>query len=280
MELNPLKCVFGVGLGKFLGFIVLERGIEASLEKNSAILNMKPPKYLNDTQHLVGRVVAMNRFVSRSTDKCLPFFRGLRKVHPWNDECDEAFKKLKQHLTNLPLLRQPIEGDVLYTSLMVSPYSVLAVLVKEEVVAQLPVYYISRALRGANVRYLRVEMLAFALVTVARILRPYFQAHSIKVHTESQLIKVLQRPNNLGRLVGWSVELCEFNIEYLHRKAMKGWRLADFVTKFSEFPLEVVATPTRKPWTLFVDTNDESKDLRFQVKGVRRPTDHDTLKHQ
>lgn len=60
------------GLGKSLGFIVSERGIEANMEKIEAIMNMKPPKNLNNTQRLVGRVAALNRFVSRSTDKCPP----------------------------------------------------------------------------------------------------------------------------------------------------------------------------------------------------------------
>lgn len=91
MKLNPAKYAFEVGSGRILGFIVSERGIEASLEKIEAILNMKPPRSLNDTQHLAGKVASLNRFVSRSTDKCLPLFWVLCKVHPWNKECDKAF---------------------------------------------------------------------------------------------------------------------------------------------------------------------------------------------
>lgn len=126
--------------------------IEASPENIDAILNMKPPRSLNDTQRLVGRVAALNRFVSRSTNKCLPFFRVLRKIHLWNEDCDEAFEKLKQHLTNPPLLKQPEKDDILYAYLVVSLHIVSAVLVKEEGSAELHVYYISRALKEAETR--------------------------------------------------------------------------------------------------------------------------------
>lgn len=73
IKLNMAKWAFEVGSGKFLAFIVSERGIEASPEKIDVILSMKSPKSLNDTQRLVGRVAVLNKFVFRSTNKCLPF---------------------------------------------------------------------------------------------------------------------------------------------------------------------------------------------------------------
>ena len=79
MKLNPSKCAFGVASGKFLGFMVSHRGIEANPKKIKAILDMKPPQNIKEVQSLTGRVVALNRFVSKATDKCLPFFRILKK---------------------------------------------------------------------------------------------------------------------------------------------------------------------------------------------------------
>ena len=78
MKLNPLKCSFGVGSGKFLGFIVNSRGIEANPEKIKALIGMKSPARIKDVQSLTGRIVALSRFVSKSTDKCVPFFNLLR----------------------------------------------------------------------------------------------------------------------------------------------------------------------------------------------------------
>ena len=80
MKLNPSKCVFGVASEKFLGFMVLQCGVEANPEKVWAIMEMAPPKNIKEMQSLNGRVAALNRFVSRATGKCLPFFKVLSKA--------------------------------------------------------------------------------------------------------------------------------------------------------------------------------------------------------
>ena len=79
MKLNPSKWAFGVSSRKFLGFMVSQRGIEANPDKMQAILNMEPPKNIKEVQSLTGRVAALNRFISKATDKCLPFFKVLRR---------------------------------------------------------------------------------------------------------------------------------------------------------------------------------------------------------
>ena len=80
MRLNPTKCVFRVSSGKFLGFMVLQRGIEANPKKVEAILDMTSPRSVKEIQRLTGLVVALNRFVSRTIDKCFPFFKTLKQV--------------------------------------------------------------------------------------------------------------------------------------------------------------------------------------------------------
>ena len=91
MRLNPSKCAFRVSSRKFLGFMVSHRGIEANPNKIQAILNMEPPRNIKEVQSLTGRVAALNKFVSKVTDKCLPFFKVLKKVFEWTDECQKAF---------------------------------------------------------------------------------------------------------------------------------------------------------------------------------------------
>ncbi|CAL9029511.1 unnamed protein product, partial [Prunus brigantina] len=90
MKLNPSKCTFGVSSGRFLGYLVTQRGIEAHPNQIKAILNMKSPATTKEIQSLTGRVAALNRFLSRSTDKCRPFFKALKKGHKdkWDDECE------------------------------------------------------------------------------------------------------------------------------------------------------------------------------------------------
>ena len=87
MKLNPSKCVLGVTAEKFLGFMVSQRGIEVNPEKVRAIMELEPPKKVKAVQSLNEKVAALNRFVSKATDKCLPFFRVLKKSFEWTDKC-------------------------------------------------------------------------------------------------------------------------------------------------------------------------------------------------
>ena len=214
MKLNPGKCAFGVMTGKFLGFMVSQRGIEANPDKIQAIMEMKPPKNVKEVQSLNGKVAALNRFVSRAIDKCFPFFRTLKKSFEWTDECQQAFEELKAYLSAPPLLSPSQPGEELFLYLAVSPAAVSATLIREEEKVQKPVYYASRVLRRAEGRYLTMEKLAFALVTTARKLKPYFQAHTVVVLTDRPLQRPMSNPDVAGRLALWAIELSEFDIQY------------------------------------------------------------------
>ena len=90
MKLNPQKCAFGVGSRKFMGFMVNQRGIEANPQKIQTLIDMQSPRKTKDVQSLVGRVASISRFVSRSTDKCQPFFEVLKgsKKFEWTEKCE------------------------------------------------------------------------------------------------------------------------------------------------------------------------------------------------
>ncbi|GKV30498.1 hypothetical protein SLEP1_g39303 [Rubroshorea leprosula] len=130
MRLNPAKCIFGVEFGKFLGFMVSRRGIEVNPEKIRAIAEMEPSKSVKDIQRLTGRVAAPHRFISKSADKCLPFFKIMRSAAQ-KDELDEAIS---------------------------------SVLVREEAKQQKPIYYISSVLHEAELRYPIAEKAALAVI--------------------------------------------------------------------------------------------------------------------
>ncbi|KAI5343293.1 hypothetical protein L3X38_011169 [Prunus dulcis] len=200
MRLNSKKCAFGVSSGKFLGFMISQRGIEANPEKIKAIVDMERPKTTKDIPSLTGRVAAFTRFVSKATDKCVPFFKALKggKHHIiWTAECDKAFQDLKNYMSKAPLLSKPLPGEILYLYLSVSSTA--------------------------------VSSLALALVVSARRLRPYFQTHGIKVLTNQPLRQVLQKPEISGRLIKWAIELGEFDIQFVPRPAEKGQAIADFI---------------------------------------------------
>ena len=261
MKLNPAKCAFGVSAGKFLGFIVNHRAIEANPDKIKAVLDMPSPSRVKEVQRLTGRIAALSRFVSRASDKCQPFFQVLKKAFQWDAKCEEAFTALKPYLSSPPILVSPIEGELLTLYLTVSNFSTSAVLVRDKERVQHPVYYCSRALRGAEERYPRMEKLSLALVTAARKLCPYFQAHTMEVPTEYPMKQVLHKPETSGRLMKWAIELSEFDIRYKPKTAIKGQILADFVMEFtSAEPAEKAQTETNPSiWKLSVDGSSNAQ---------------------
>ena len=87
MKLNPSKCAFKISLGKFLRFMASRRGIEANPNKIQAIQSIESLKTVKEMQSLTRQVAAFNRFVSKATDKCLPYFKVLRKAFEWVDKC-------------------------------------------------------------------------------------------------------------------------------------------------------------------------------------------------
>ena len=87
---------------------------------------------IKEVQSLTGRVVALNRFVSKATDKCLPFFKTLKKAFPWTEKCEIAFQELKHYLSNPPLLSPSKEGEDLFLYLAVSVMAVSVALIREE----------------------------------------------------------------------------------------------------------------------------------------------------
>ena len=132
MKLNPRKCAFGVMAGKFLRFMVSQRGMEANPDKIQAIIEMAPLKNVKEVQSLNGKIAALNRFLSRATDKCLPFFCTLKKSFEWTVECQQAFEELKAYLSSPPLLSPLQSGEELFLYLAVSLAAVSAALIKEE----------------------------------------------------------------------------------------------------------------------------------------------------
>ena len=105
---------------------------------------------MKEVQNLNGKIAALNKFVSKAMDKCLLFFRTLRKSFEWMDECQKAFEDLKKYLSSPPLLSPSKPGEELYLYIAVSQAAVSAVLVREEEGAQRPVYFVSRPFRGAE----------------------------------------------------------------------------------------------------------------------------------
>jgi len=99
LKLNPEKCIFGVEAGKFFGFMLTERGIEANPDKCAAIIAMRSPTLVKEVQQLTRRMAALSRFISARGEKGHPYFQCLKRNSrfAWTDECEATFLKLKEY---------------------------------------------------------------------------------------------------------------------------------------------------------------------------------------
>jgi ribonuclease HI len=286
-KLNPDKCVFGVSIGKLLGFLVSHRGIEANPEKIKAIEAMRPLARIKDVQKLTGSLAALSRFISRLAERALPFFKLLWKSSPfsWTEEAEQAFQELKQHLVSLPILVALEPGESLHLYTVVVAEAVSMVLVVERMVQegqepensrpttgvrtiQKPVYYVSEVLHEAKARYLKTHKLLYVVLVASRKLRHYFQAHRVVVVTSFPLRAILHNSNATGNIAKWAAELAEFNLDFQPRYVIKSQVLADFIVEWTP-PSSAPGGPnpdsdptpaeprgpvfTEPHWTLFFD---------------------------
>ena len=140
----------------FLGFLVTKRSIEANPEKIKALTDMKHPIFKKDVQHLAGRIASLSRFIFNSAQRCLPFFKTLRRSgnFEWIEECQQDFEELKNYMQSPLLLSKPLEGKILYMYLSTLDEAVSSMLVRLETGGQQkPVYYTSKILHKAEARY-------------------------------------------------------------------------------------------------------------------------------
>ncbi|GJX10893.1 reverse transcriptase domain-containing protein [Tanacetum coccineum] len=168
MKLNPKKCTFGMREGTFLGYKVDADGLRVCPDKVEAVLSLQSQKCLKDVQKLNGKLASLNRFWSKSAEKSLPFIRTLKKCtkksdFQWTAEVETTFKQMKKLIAKLPMLTAPKEKEELIIYLAAAKEVISAVLMTERDGNQMPIYFVSRALQGPEVKYTPMEKLILAL---------------------------------------------------------------------------------------------------------------------
>ena len=133
LKINPKKCVFGVPSSKLLGFFVSHRGIKANPDKIKAIEQIQAPRTIKDVRRLTGCVAALSRFISKSVERALPFFKILKKAGPmkWTPEADAALQEFKAYLSYVPTLVAPKPQEPLLLYLAATDQVVSAALVAQ-----------------------------------------------------------------------------------------------------------------------------------------------------
>nr|XP_010931291.1 uncharacterized protein LOC105052237 [Elaeis guineensis] len=239
MKLNPMKCTFGVIVGKFFGSMILRRGIEVNLEKIKVVLKMTSP----------------------------------RTIEKWTIECQKIFEELKQYLSSPPLLLKPQPDEKLLLYIAISLVAISSVLVCEEGWVQKPIYYTSKAPHNAETRYSKLEKLIFALVVTTRKLWPYFQAHTVVLLTDHLIKAVLHRSDTSGWIAKWALKLVEMTCSTVQSllsrpressKATKGSRGGESSKIRESLIVEEVDTRSAPDelWMLHADGSSNTAEAR------------------
>jgi hypothetical protein len=167
LKMNPLKCVFCVTTGKFLGFIVHEGGIEIDLKKVESISKLEEPTCKRYVQKLLGKINYLRWFIANLAGKVDSFLPLVRMKHEgefrWGDEQKEAFEKIKKYLMSPPVLRAPGANQEFRLYVAVQEHVIEAVLTQEDNGKEFVVAYLNRRLVGAESRYAFIEKLCLSL---------------------------------------------------------------------------------------------------------------------
>ncbi|GKD86063.1 reverse transcriptase domain-containing protein [Tanacetum coccineum] len=238
MKLNPKKYSFGVEEGPFLGHLITKQGIKANPTKIKAVTELEQPRALKDIQSLNRKLAALSHFLSKGAERPLPFFKVLKI---W---------------------------ETLTMYLAASKESINATLFAKRSEEQIPIYFVSRVLQGAEINYPALEKLILALVHAARRLRRYFQAHTIMVPTGTPIKQALTGPEKTRRVAKSAIKLGKHDIIFLKRDERE--TPADFLPEipFNDSEKKVkekeVSDPSNK-WKLY--TNGASSP---DVEHIRR----------
>jgi hypothetical protein len=234
---------------------VSHHGIEANPTKTQAIINMMPPQSARDVQRLTGRLAALNRFISKSAERSLPFLKMLRgaKDFAWGPEKAAAIASLKQHLSELATLTSPNPLLPLLLYVAASPHAVSAALVqmqdREGTTRQCSVYYVSEVLTTSKCNMTELEKIAYVVVMASRKLCHYFEAFKVRVTTDRGLGELFRNPEASVRIAKWAVELSSYHITFEPRTTIKSQVLADFIVDWTG-PITQPDAPAEKVWTI------------------------------
>jgi hypothetical protein len=253
--MNPKKCAFGISAGQILGFLVHERGIEIGLKCQEAVRTMVPPTTKRELQQLIGKINFVSRFISNLSRQIEPFMELVKikanEEFRWGAEQQRAFEEIKEYLSKPPVLVPPQQDRPFYVYLSVGDASIASVVIKVHDNKEKVVFYLSRRMPDAEIRYPDIEKLCLSLFFTCTKLRHILLSAEIIIICKSDVIKhMLSAPVLKGRLGKWMFALSEFDIRYQPAKAVKGQALADLIAERVNTNIAVLSV---RAWAMYFD---------------------------
>ena len=205
-------------------------------DKVKAILEIPEPRTEKQVRGFLGHLNYIARFTSQLTTTCEPLFKLLHKNQSvrWNDDCQVAFRRIKQCLMNPPVLMPSMPGRPLILYMTVLDESMRCMLGQHDDFRKRErvVYYLSKKFTACEMNYSLLEKTFCALVWVAHRLRQYMLSHTNWLVSKMDPIKyVFEKPCLTERIARWQVLLSEFDIVYVTQKVIKGSALVDYLAQ-------------------------------------------------
>ncbi|CAM8907397.1 unnamed protein product [Rhodiola kirilowii] len=224
LVLNWEKCHFMVQEGIVLGHLVSKRGVEVDKAKIQIIEQLPPPKNQKGIRSFLGHAGFYRRFIKDFSKIARPLTHLLCNDVEFNfdEECLEAFDKLKKNLVSAPIV-QPPNWDLPFELMCdASDYAIGAVLGQRIEKKLHVIYYVSKVLDGAQINYTTTEKELLAVVYAFEKFRPYLVATKTIVYTDHAAIKYLMAKKDAKpRLIRWVLLLQEFDIEIRDKKGVE-----------------------------------------------------------
>ncbi|RVW20895.1 hypothetical protein CK203_113694 [Vitis vinifera] len=230
MKLNPSKCAFGVNVGKFLGFMVTQRGIEVNPDQIKAVIETFAPSSKKELQRLTGRLATLGRFIARFTDKLRSLFLALKGASTtgWTEDYQSVFEEIKRYLTQPPILSSPQPGEQLYI---------------ERAKAHL-LHQQSDGRRGNQILENGTNNLSLEMCRTEAL--PLFPSPSNNRAHQPASQSILHKLDLSGRMLKWAIDLSEYGIKYQPRLSIKSQVMADFIAETPQS--SQLAEPCREGW--------------------------------
>ncbi|XP_061887621.1 uncharacterized protein K02A2.6-like isoform X2 [Entelurus aequoreus] len=199
LKLNKEKCEFGVKSLTFVGDVVSEEGVKPDPRKTSAINNMERPTNKDEVRRFLGMVTYLAKFVPQLSTQSAPLRSLLEQKNEWiwSHEQEQCFLKLKETLTQEPVLKFYDPEKSTRISADASQYGLGAVLLQQHEEQWLPVAYASRALTSAETRYAQIEKELLASLYACERFHQYVYGQMFQVETDHKpLVSIMNKPLN------------------------------------------------------------------------------------